>query len=124
MTDFRRIAKEELTLSPLMGGRTKLDSEELMKKYPDGVKVIGFDSVTMWDENSHAEKIVPVFATNNNEFFFGGTVAAKVASAWSAAYDGDVEAASADLEKSGGVAMRFFRRKTKKGNNLTAVEIL
>ncbi len=124
MKDFRKIAKDELTLSPLMEGRTKLDSDELMKKYPDGVKVIGFDFVTIWDEKSQSEKAVPVFATNNNEFFFGGTVAAKVASAWGAAYDGDIEAANSDLEKSGGVTMKFSRGKTKKGNNLTAVEIL
>ena len=59
-----------------------------------------------------------------DKYYNGGTLLMKLCMAWEAEYDGDVEAASADLEKSGGVQIRFRATKTKSGNNLTSVDVV
>lgn len=118
--EFKKLAQQATTLSPIMEGRTKIETEDIIKYYPDGITIVAFDFVTVED------KTYPVcaFREDDRKFLNGGTVLMKILSAWVAAYDGDIEECSADLCNEGGVKVKFSAGKTKKGQNITLVEIL
>lgn len=121
MNKFREIAAKELSLSELMAGREQLKTEDLIGKE---VTVVQFDFATITDKG--VEKTFPVLILKEypDHYYNGGTLLMKLCQAWAAEYDGDIEAASADLEKSGGVKLRFKTTKTKSGNNLTSVDVV
>lgn len=119
--NFKRIAQEELSLSPLMSGKNQIKTDDLIGKT---VTVTAFDFATITDKG--VEKIFPVLLLKEypENYYNGGTLLFKLCQAWAAAYDGDIEKASADLAAEGGVQLRFIATKTKSGNNLTAVEVV
>lgn len=121
MKDFKKIAVDELSLSPLMAGREQIKTDELVGKE---VTIVAFDFATITDEGE--EKTFPVLLLKElpEKYYNGGVLLSKLCQAWASEYDGDVEAASADLEKSGGVKLRFKATKTKSGRNLTSVEVV
>lgn len=120
MNKFARIAQETTSLSPLMQGRDKIQMEELMKEFPNGVTVMEFDMV----ESDTGAYPVFTIAENPHVFACGGRILANICLAWTKDYHGDIEAASNELKAAGGVKMRFYAGRTKTGNNLTKVEIL
>lgn len=119
--DFKSIAINELSLSPLMSGREQITTDELAGKE---ATIIAFDFATITDKGE--EKTFPVLLLKEypNHYYNGGALLSKLCIAWAGAYDGDVSAASNDLESSGGVRVRFKLTKTKSGNNLTSIEVL
>lgn len=121
MKNFKEIAVKELSLSPLMAGREQIKTEDLIG---EEVTVTRFDFATINDKGT--EKTFPVLLLEEypDSYYNGGTLLMKLCIAWAAAYDGDVEAASKDLDESGGVKLRFSATKTKSGNNLTSVEVV
>lgn len=121
MANFRKIAIDELSLSPLMAGREQLKTDDLIGQT---VTVYAFDFATITDKG--AEKTFPVLLLREHpdHYYNGGTLLSKLCQAWAAAYDGDVERASEELEADGGVQLRFTATKTKSGNNLTAVDVI
>lgn len=118
---FKDIAVKELSLSPLMAGRDQIKTDDLIGKE---VTVHAFDFATIIDKG--VEKTFPVLLLKEypDKYYNGGTLLMKLCEAWAAACDGDVEAASNELEAEGGVQLRFSARKTKSGNNLTDVDVI
>ena len=82
------------------------------------------DFATITDKGE--QKTFPVLLLKEypDKYYNGGALLMKLCMAWASEYDGDVEAASADLEKSGGVQIKFRATKTKSGNNLTSVDVV
>lgn len=121
MKNFKEIAVKTLSLSELMAGREQLKTEELID---ETCTIVAFDFATITDKG--VEKTFPVvlFKEYPDHYYNGGTLLMKLCQAWAAEYDGDYEAASADLEKSGGVQIRFRSTRTKSGNNLTSVDVI
>lgn len=117
---FVEMAKKETTLSRLLAGRTKIETEDVIKNYPDGVTLIEFDYI---EQN---EQAYPIFciAENKEVCFFGGLVLDKIARKWIEAYEGDIEMASDDLKTSGGVKVKLSTKKTSTGKTITSVEVL
>lgn len=118
---FKEIANDELSLSPLMSGREKLDTEELLGKE---ATVIAFDFATITDKGEVKTFPVLLFKEYPECYYNGGALLMKVCSAWAAEFDGDVEKASQELTNCGGVKLAFKPTRTKNGNNLTAIEVL
>lgn len=130
MSKFREIAQQTTLLSPIMVGREKLDTEEVLNKE---LTITAFDFAPKFDQKG--EPIVDgvtgevdtfgvvVFAEIPNAYYCVGTVFTKVCKAWMSGYDSAEEASEA-LREDGGVQVKFTSSKTKKGNNLIAVEIL
>lgn len=120
--NFKKIAEQELTLSPLMVGKEQIKTDDLIGQV---VTVTDFDFATITDKDG-SEKVYPVLllAEYPNSYYNGGALLSKLCAAWAGACDGDVETASEALHKSGGVQLRFKSTKTKSGNNLTSVEIV
>lgn len=119
--NFREIASNELSLSHLMSGREQIKTEELTGSE---VTVVEFDFATITDNG--VEKTFPVLLLEEypDRYYNGGALLNKLCIAWAAAFNGDVEQASEELKKSGGVKLRFKSTRTKSGNNLTSVEVI
>jgi hypothetical protein len=119
--NFKKIAQDELSLSPLMAGRDQLKTEDLIGQT---VTVTAFDFATITDKG--VEKTFPVLLLKEypDSYYNGGTLLSKLCRCWAEAYDGDIEKASNDLAAEGGVQLRFTATKTKSGNNLTAVDVV
>lgn len=113
MRDFRAIATEVTTLSPLMEGREKILMEEIKEKYPNGITVIGFDSVPSSDGEIYH---IGIFEEDTNKFFNGGLVFSKMCTAWLKNVEDTCESVSDELIKSGGIKLKFDTKKVKNTN--------
>ena len=117
---FTSIARRETTLSPLMEGREKIDTDEVINLYPDGFTVINFDMVNAGLDSYP----VLIIKEDSTKFIFGGAIMKNICAGWLEQFDGDIETASKALESAGGVRMKFEKARTKNGNNLTKPVIL
>jgi hypothetical protein len=119
--NFKSIATDELSLSPLMSGREQIKTDALAGKE---ATVIAFDFATITDNGE--QKTFPVLLLEEypKHYYNGGALLSKLCAAWASAYDGDIEMASHDLGESGGVKLKFIKTQTKTGRNLTRVEVV
>lgn len=127
--NFKQAAQEATLLSAVMVGREKLDTEEILNQELTIIE-FGFapkfdkDGRALVDENGEADTFgVVVFEEYPNKYYSVGAVFTKVCKAWAAPFATTADASEA-LRAEGGVKVKFTSSKTKKGNNLTAVEIL
>lgn len=127
--NFKQVAQENTLLSAIMVGKEKLETDDILDKE---LTIIGFDFAPKFDQqgNPIANEMgevdtfgVVVFAEYPDKYYCVGAVFTKVCHAWAAGFSSPQEA-SAALAAEGGVKVKFSASKTKKGNNLTAVEIL
>lgn len=120
MYNFREAAKAETTMSELMQGREKVTTDYIIRNYPTGVTIVEFDMITT------EGKTFPVlaFREDDKKFFMGGTVITNICLSWVKAFEGDIKGASEALKASGGVTMILSAGRTKKGNNVTNVQVL
>lgn len=119
--NFRKIAQDELSLSPLMSGREQIKTEDLIGQT---ITVIEFDFATITDRGE--QKTFPVLLLEEypDRYYNGGALLNKLCEAWAAAADGDIDAASSELRSSGGVKFKVSMTKTKSGNNLTSIDLV
>lgn len=118
--DFRSLAMKATTLSELMVDKDKLSSEDIVRKYPDGVTLTDFDVVTSGQDT------YPVFsiAEEPDAFYMGGAILMKIVNSFVEAFDGDVDAASEEFSKSGGLKVILSMGRTKRGNSLVKVVVV
>ena len=117
---FATVARKVTTLSPLMEGKEKIDNDDIIREYKEGITVTGFDFITT-DGDTYP---VLVFDEDSNKFFFGGAVMNNICQGWSAMFDGDIEKANDELSASGGVKIKFSKSKTKSGNTIILPEVV
>lgn len=117
---FYEIAEQALGNSPIMTGREKISTEDVIKKYPAGITLNGFDVI----DNGKDGYAVFTFAEEPDKFVNGGVLLSKMAFEWVKAFDGNITDASEELAACGGVRVHLFTKKTKRGNTITAVEIV
>lgn len=128
--NFKKAAQEATSLSPIMMGRTKLETEEILGKE---LTINGFNFAPKFDKDGNAvvdpETGVPdefgvvTFVEFPDKYYCVGAVFTKVCKMWASEFE-TVEQASEALAAEGGVRAKFTASKTKKGNNLVAVDIL
>lgn len=118
MNNLRDVAKQVTTLSVLMEGREKIETGDLIKKYPDGIAVNAVDII----ETSEARYCTITFEEDKKKFYNGGLVMTKIADAWLQC--GTLDEVNAELAKNP-VKMKLSEGKTKTGNkNVTIIDIL
>lgn len=128
--NFKQVAQENTLLSPIMVGKEKIDTDDIINKE---LTIIGFDFAPKFDKEGNVivdqstgevdNFGVVVFKEIPDKYYCVGAVFTKVCKAWAAPFDSPEQASEA-LSAEGGVRVKFTPSKTKKGNNLTAVEIL
>lgn len=129
--NFKKAAQEQTSLSPIMVGKEKLETEDIIGKK---LTITGFDFAPKFDKSGHPivdESTgevdtfgVVVFKEHPGKYYCVGTVFTKVCKTWVAPFNGNAEEASKALSAAGGVVVKFSSTKTRAGNNLTSVEIL
>lgn len=125
--DFKKIAIDTTTMSEIMNGRDKMDTEELIKKYPEGVTIDFIDNVNMQQEDG--EENVWIFVTEEqpNKFTFAGFVLAKIFNNILAEFEGDyaemIETYNSAL-KEDKLRVKLERAKTKAKREITKVTVL
>lgn len=125
--DFKKIALDVTTMSELMNGRDKMDTEELIKKYPDGVTIDFIDNVNMQQEDG--EENVWIFVTEEqpNKFTFAGFVLAKIFNNILSEFEGDyaemIETYNSAL-KEDKLRVKLERAKTKSKREITKVTVM
>lgn len=125
--DFKKIALDATTMSELMNGRDKMDTEELIKKYPNGVTIDFIDNVNMQQEDG--EENVWIFVTEEqpNKFTFAGFVLAKIFNNILAEFEDDyaemIETYNSAL-KEDKLRVKLERAKTKSKREITKVMVL
>ena len=126
--DFKKIALDATTMSELMNGRDKMDTEELIKKYPDGVTIDFIDNVNMSQEDGETENVW-IFVTEEqpDKFTFGGFVLAKIFNNILAEFEGDYDAMIEEYNsslKEDKLRVKLERAKTKTKREITKVTVL
>lgn len=125
--DFKKIALDATTISEIMTGRDKMDTEELIKKYPEGVTIVFIDNVNMQQEDG--EENVWIFITEEqpNKFTFAGFVLAKIFNNILAEFEGDyaemIKTYNSAL-KEDKLRVKLERAKTKSKREITKVTVL
>ncbi len=114
---LRNVAQEVLTLSPLMTGREKVSTKEIVGQV---LTIVAFDFVNATDGKQYP---ILNFAELPDKFYSGGTLLNKICSAWVEEM-GSIEAANEELEGIMGVQVRISETRTRTGNNLVSVEVL
>lgn len=125
--DFKKIALDTTTMSELMNERDKMDTEELIKKYPNGVTIDFIDNVNMQQEDG--EENVWIFVTEEqpDKFTFAGFVLAKIFNNILSEFEGDyaemIETYNSAL-KEDKLRVKLERAKTKSKREITKVTVL
>lgn len=128
--NFSNVAKKASNESVVRKGRKKADLQSVVSAYPDGVTIVCAEiSHTTEVDRKTDETIVKEFAViaikEESELYFnGGSALTAIVRAWLEQYGNDVEAMNADLEKSGGVKVKFEFTRLANGNNYTVVNVL
>ncbi len=120
MANFRKKAAKTTSISPLMEGKTKLKTADIIHDYPQGVTINAFDIIPGKDGS------YPIFtiAEDPGVFFSGGTVLQNIVSDWMEDYGTDIDQTNADLKAEGGVKIRLEQASTRAGRSITRVTVL
>lgn len=126
--DFKKIALDATTMSELINGRDKMDTEELIRKYPDGITIDFIDNVNMQQEDGEAESVW-IFVTEEqpDKFTFAGFVLAKIFNNILAEFEGDYDAMIEEYNsslKGDKLRVKLERAKTKSKREITKVTVL
>ena len=125
MNRFATMATKETSFSPLVEGRNKVDLDDVIKKYPKGVTIVGFDLVETTNEAGESETYpIIIIKEDPSIFFFGGSVLNKIVHKWIEAEGDTVENVSNALAGEGGVKVILKKGKTKSNRTVTTVEVI
>lgn len=118
---FTESAKSTLGGSPVMQGRTKITTDELIKNFGSCVTITEVDMIIKADNTAYP---VIAFKEAPDKYFNGGTLINRVVDDWLATCDGDIDAVNVGLKECGGVPFKVSTKKTKSGKTITAFEVI
>lgn len=122
MSRFAEVAKKNQKAGcPQMEDREKINIEDIITDYPEGIRITGVGIITVDNE----DVAVFNFEEEPKSFFFGGKVLTDMAKDWiSDIGDGDQAKTNEELKKDGGCVLKLSRKKNKKGQTYTAYEVI
>jgi len=119
---FKQEALDATSLSDLMNGREKVTTEDIIKKYPDGITITGADIVEYEKDGKPISYPVLTFKENDKFFYTGGIVLKKIVERWLSHFDSVTEM---NLALAGDpVKVKLSTGRSKSGNSITNVEIV
>lgn len=120
MSRFAEVAKKKAGC-PQMEDREKVNIEDIITDYPDGIRITAVGIITVDNEDI----AVFNFEEDPKAFFFGGKVLTDLAKEWiSDIGDGDVDKTNEEMTKDNGCVLKLSRKKNKKGQTYTAYEVI
>lgn len=129
MFDFRKIAQNQTSASPLHAGREQLDTNEVIG---DVLTIEEFSKAFITEKGVVKDFGVVTFKERPGYYYNTGTAFSNIIDAWIAGFgefDDDIwdriDEANAAYQASGDeIKVRFTETRTKTGNNFTKVDIL
>ncbi len=126
MGTFTDMARRHTSGSPILENRTKIQTGEIIARYPGGVTITSFDFIN----GRNGKYVVCTFKEDPARYFNGGTILTGIFEDFIANYadDGvDFETAKrkcvSDFEKET-LKVKLSEDRTKAGNRITLVEVL
>lgn len=118
--NFKSAAQKAVAMSDIMTNRTKINTYEIIKNYPNGITLNNFDMII------NADNAYPVFTFKENDsvYYNGGTALKKIVEEWLSAFEGNVEKCADEFSQSEGLKIKLKEIRTKSGRNFTAVEVI
>lgn len=118
MSKMADVARKILGGGGVTGGLEKIKIDELIKTYPNGVAVNGFDLISY----NGGQFPVFTFVENPAQCFSGGKALQDLVNGWLEFCDGDIGEANANLQAEP-VILKLAKVKTKAGRDFTRVEV-
>ena len=128
--DFKSSAKANAGSFIMKEHPNKIMPEDVITAYPDGITITGFDFInTTRVEKETGEAITdyfPVlsFKEDDKSYFNGGAALKQICTEWANAFHGDTQAASDELNTSGGVKIKMTKTRTQNNNTFFQVDVL
>ena len=126
MSRFTDLAKKKTAGSPVLSERTKISTDEIIARYPNGVTINGFDFLN----GKNGRYVVCCFREDPGRYFNGGKILSEIFESFVAEYkteDNTLEAAyeacAADFGREC-LKVKLSDGRTKDGNRVTLVEVL
>lgn len=123
MRNLKDIAKKATTLAEIMNGRDKIDTEEIIDTYEDGITIDNIELCLMVVDGEQVNVWIYTFEEDKKHFAFAGYVLAKIFNQIVEECDGDLEKAYAEVKKQT-LSVRLSTGKTKSKQPITLVEVL
>lgn len=122
MSRFADVAKKNQKAGcPQMEDREKVNIEDIITDYPNGIRVNGVGIITVDNEDI----AVFNFEEDPKAFFFGGKVLTDLAKDWITDIgSGDIAKTNEELTKDGGCVLKLERKKNKKGQTYTGYVVV
>lgn len=132
--NFKKVAQKAVTLAQIMEGRDKLDTDDIVEQFPDGISIDEIEYVTIQktekvDKKSDETRTVVDefyafhFVESKDTFSFAGFVLAKIFGACLAECEGDFELLNEELKKTP-LKVKLSNGKTKSKQPITLVTVL
>lgn len=118
------IADRVLTISPIIEGKNKMTTDEIMAAYPDGLHITAVDFLKS-DKAGAPDYVVINYAEDPSAWFAGGERLSTLFAAYLASdyVGGDLAVLNGYLAEHP-IAVKLSKGKTKKGNRITLVEVI
>lgn len=118
MGKLNELAKKASGVSAITEGKTKLSTEEVIKRYPNGVTIKAVDMFGTGDDRYAVVNI----AEDDKVYFFGGKAINGMVDEWITAC-GTIDAVNMQLSDEP-VKIRLTKGKTKNGRDFTSFEVI
>lgn len=126
MSRFTDLAKKKTSGSPVLEGRAKITTDDIIAKYPNGVTINAFDFLN----GKNGRYVVCAFRQDPGAYFNGGKILTEIFESFVEEYASDdrtfqeaIDACMADFEKEG-LKVKLSMSRTKDGNRVTLVEVI
>lgn len=116
--NLTQIAKESIAKSPIMEGKNKITTEEVVKDFAGGITLCDVDMI----QGDNGMYPVFNFVENPGVFLCGGTLLTKIVENW-IAQCGSLAEVRRNLNEEN-VKVKLSQGKTKNNRNIVNVEIL
>lgn len=125
--DYTALAKQRANGSDILSERTKISTDEIIARYPNGVTINAFDIF----DGKNGKYVVCAFNEAPGRYFNGGGILTDIftgfVNAWETegrTYPEALSACRDDFAKNSGLKVKLSLGRTKAGNKLTLVEVL
>lgn len=123
--NIKEIAKNVTTLSELMNGREKIETDDIIKYHSEYITIYAAERLELPDEKTKELKpcYIYLFEEESDKFAFGGYMLTKIFDAILSECDGDIKAFNdlLDVQK---LRVQLKNGKTKDKKPITLVEVL
>lgn len=119
MGKLNELAKKASGVSAITEGKTKISTEEVIKRYPNGVTIKAVDMFGTGDDRYAVVNI----AEDDKVYFFGGKAITGMVDEFIATCDGSIDVVNMHLSDEP-VKIRLTKGKTKNGRDFTSFEVV